>query len=247
MRKLAFLLATVLLVGCPRPTAGDDAGPVDAAHVEPPVDASVVDASGEPSDGGGDAEAGPLDGGAADAGALDAGPADAGFVCAMPDIEPPPALEDDAGPPACVLTNIEGATGRFDGTWEGMVFGAFPLVGPFELPARGEMTFEIYCGDDKLLVDGMLEGRAYQHPDAGPDEPGHPFSGRLYGEYDLESGLVTMVVNPATLNVGSFTGTFQVGMSGQRVNDSFEDGEWCGQTISPPGGNGEGTWRADLR
>lgn len=248
MRRLSLLFAAAFLVACPRSTPGEDAGPVDAATAEPPSDAGApVDASAPPPDGG---DAGD-DGGASDAGepepSLDAGLPDAGFTCPMPPIDPPPELPEDAGPPACVLQGIDGAIGRFDGTWEGDVFGEFAISGPFELPARGEMAFDIYCGDDKLLVDGTLEGRAYQHPDAGPEEPGHPFSGRLYGEYDLETGRVTMIVNPATLQVGIFVGTFQVAMSGQRVDDAFEDGEWCGQTISPPGGNGEGTWTAALR
>lgn len=236
LRIVVVLLLLPLWLGCPS---------------DPPADAGlpVVDAGAHSEDGGvapdASVDAGPDDAGHSDGGS-DAGPADAGFVCEMPPLEPPPEQDPDAGPPDCVLDDIDGATGHFEGTWEGVVFGSFPLTGPFELTASGEMSFDIVCGDDKLLVDGILEGRAYQHPDAGPDEPGHPFSGRLYGEYSLASGFVTMLVNPATLTVGPFTGTFQVAMSGQRANDAFEEGSWCGVTISPEGGAGEGSWRADL-
>ncbi len=236
------LLALPFFLACPTESPSVDSGtpPPDSGRAESadPEDAGALDAgSVDASDGAEDA--------GSDAGS-DVG-SDAGFVCVMPAIEPPPELAPDAGPPDCALDNVEGSTGHFEGTWEGVVFGAFPFTGAFELPARGEMDFEIYCGDDKLLVDGILEGRAYQHPDAGPDEPGHPFSGRLYGEYSLATGVVTMLVNPATLTVGPLTGTFQVAMDAHRVNDAFEDGAWCGVTISPEGGAGEGSWRADLR
>lgn len=239
MRALHLVLALPLFVACPAESPVVDAG-------TPPSDSGTPDSpdAGEAEP---EIDAGPLDAGSADAGSdsEDAG-SDAGFICVMPAIEPPPVLEGDAGPPDCVLDNVEGSTGHFEGSWDGLVFGQFPFTGAFELPARGEMAFDVYCGDDKLLVDGILEGRAYQHPDAGPDEPGHPFSGRLYGEYSLATGVVTMMVNPATLTVGPLTGTFQVAMDAHRANDAFEDGAWCGVTISPEGGSGEGSWRADL-
>lgn len=246
MRKLITLLSLVLLAGCPVSTPADDAGLVDAAGSEERRDASVPDAA-EHDAGDEEADAGLVDDGGTTDAAVDAGE-DAGEPdpepgCTLPPIDPPPS--SDAGR-SCALVDIEGAIGRFRGTWEGEVFGSFPLTGPFELPARGEMTFEIYCGDDKLLVDGALEGRAYEHPDAGPEEPGHPFSGRIYGEYDLQNGTITMIVKPATLTVGPLTGTFEVSMSGQRANDAFEGGEWCGYTTSPVGGFGGGSWRAIL-
>lgn len=244
--SLSLLTLLALSMGCPDNASPDDAGLTDAASSET-VDASVPSDAGREDDGGepepDDAGGAPEDAGRSDAG-QDAGAPDAGASCTMPPIEPPPPLDEEAGPPACALVDIEGAIGRFEGTWDGTVQGSFEISGPFELPARGEMSFEIYCGDNKLLVDGTLEGRAYQHPDAGPEEPGHPFSGRIFGEYDLETGAVVMVVSPATLTVGPFVGTFEVAMRGQRVDEAFEDGQWCGHTITPAGGTGEGSWRA---
>lgn len=245
MRTLIALLASAFLVACPSSAPSDDAGSTDAGSeghrdAGAPLDGGVLDAGDE--EDAGDDEAGapePDDAGAASDGGEDV---DGGFVCTLPPFQPPPSV--DAGAPDCSLVGIEGALGRFEGKWDGTVFGSFPLTGPFELPARGDMAFEIYCGADKLLVDGILDGRAYQHPDAGPEEPGHPFSGRLYGEYDLESGVITMVVKPATLTVGAFSGTFEVSMVGFRSGDEFEDGEWCGYTTVPAGGFGGGTWRA---
>lgn len=241
----ALRLSAVVLLTLPSLLACPSDPPVDAGVLIDAGPQAAVDAGLSTTDGGVDAGFAAEDAGDVDAG-FDGGPADAGFVCEMPDIPVPADAGADAGPPDCALDDTEGSTGYFEGTWEGVVFGSFPLTGPFELSSRGEMAFEIYCGDDKLLVDGLLEGRAYEHPDAGPEEPGHPFSGRLYGEYSLATGVVTMVVNPATLQVGPFTGTFQVAMNGYRENDAFEDGSWCGVTISPEGGAGDGTWRADL-
>lgn len=245
---LSALLFVPLLSACPAAPPGADADAGGAADAGPgdagAADAGAADAGagdgGAPDAGAGD-DAGPLD--EADAGDGDAGDGDAGEACAFPPLQPPP----DAGgeTPSCDLEDTRGA-GEYEGTWEGQVYGSFPLSGPFDLPASGEMEFVIYCGADKLLVDGELTGRAYQHPDAGPDQPGHPFSGRMFGELDPQSGSLLILVDPASLVVGPFTGTFKVAMSALRQDDNtFEEGAWCGVTVEPEGGAGEGTWRAE--
>jgi hypothetical protein len=232
-RLILIFVAALSLAACPDPTPPADAGGEGEGEGE--LDAGPSPDAGDEADGGVDADAG------VDAGA-DAG--DAGFVCSFPDFTAPPP---DAGRPDCTLENVEG-TGLFEGTWEGQVFGEIALAGPFDLPAAGEMSFEIYCGEDKLLVDGLLEGVAYEDPDNPPDggAGGFPFSGRMFGEFELATGLIRILVDPATLQVGPFNGTFRVSMGGQRVNDDFDEGTWCGETTNPVGGEGGGAWRAEI-
>lgn len=236
MRSLPLicpLLCLAPLLGCPTPST-PDAGPAEDAGPDPIAapDAGPVDAG---------TDAGFLDAGL-DAG-TDAG-TDAGPVCAFPPIPQPDGGGPDAGED-CTLQSTEG-TGHFEGTWDGRVWGELALAGAFDLPATGELAFDVYCGGDKLLVSGALEGEAMA-PDAGPNAPVFPFSGPLWGEFDLATGEVEMIVQPATLVIGPFSGTFRVSMGGVRANDSFEDGVWCGDSLNPTGAFGEGTWTAELR
>jgi hypothetical protein len=236
---LSFTLGLPLVAGCPDETttdAGDgdgdgDGAPADAGGDEGQADASIVDGDGGARDGG---AAAPLDGG------LDAGPVDAGFMCVFPDLDPPATA--DAGPEPCD-EDLQGFDGYFAGTWEGDISGALDLTGPFAFPASGEMTFEIVCSGEKLLVDGVLEGEAENPTDGGA---GFPFFGQLYGEFDPATATVQLVANPVTLNLGFYSGTFKVQMTGERVNNTFQGGNWCGVTLDPPGGQGEGTWTASL-
>jgi len=179
-----------------------------------------------------------MDAGTTDAGGanLDAGPmGDAGFVCQFPDIPAPP----DASVPPCELGSVE-AEGQYEGVWNGRVFGELTLTGPFDLNSGGDVSFEVVCGGDKLLIAGQLQGTA-SAPDGGPQ---YPFSGRLYGEFNEATGEVQMVVDPATLTVAFITGTFRVSLTGERQANGAWEGPWCGVSVSPPGGNGFGTWSA---
>jgi hypothetical protein len=233
---LLLALGLPLLSGCPNDTTTDaggsgdgdgdgDGAPADAGGDEGPADASFVDGDGGP------------DGGAED---LDAGLVDGGFMCTFPDLDPPAG--SDAGPEPCD-EDLQGFDGYFAGTWEGDISGDLALTGPFAFPASGEMTFEIVCSGTKLLVDGVLEGEAENPTDGGA---GFPFFGQLYGEFDPATAMVQLIANPVTLDISFYTGTFKVQMTGQRVNDSFQGGGWCGVTLDPPGGQGEGSWTASL-
>lgn len=235
--SLLLLIGLPLVGGCPDDTPVDaggdgDGAPTDAGGDEGQADASFVD---------GDGGHGSEDAGAADAGDdLDAGLVDGGFMCAFPDIDPP--ADSDAGPEPCD-EDLEGFDGYFAGTWEGDISGELALTGPFAFPASGEMTFEIVCSGEKLLVDGVLEGEAENPSDGGAD---FPFFGQLYGEFDPLTATVQLVADPVSLSLGFYTGTFKVQMVGQRVNDSFQGGDWCGVTLDPPGGQGTGNWTASL-
>lgn len=167
----------------------------------------------------------------------DAGqPGDAGFVCVFPDIPPP----SDGGMAACTLQNTE-AEGSYEGQWVGRVFGNIAIAGDFDFHTSGTVTFDVVCGGDKLVVDGMLEGVA-NAPDGGAG--GYPFSGRLYGLFDEQTGEVDMIVDPATLTVAFIMGTFKVAMTGGRQVNGAWEGPWCGVSTNPTGGNGQGSWTA---
>ena len=94
-----------------------------------------------------------------------------------------------------------------------------------------------------LLVDGQLEGEAANPTDGGAD---FPFNGRIFGEFNPLTAEIELIVDPATLTLGFYNGTFKVAMRGTRVNNSFQGGDWCGVTLDPPGGMGGGSWTATL-
>jgi hypothetical protein len=193
-------------------------------------------------DGGSGAQDAGLDAGL-DAGAiimdvgLDAGQmVDAGFICPIDDTEPPEPW-GDAGPPPCTIENPQGE-GFFQGTWEGHVWGAFSFSEPFDLLGNGTMEFSIICSGNKFNITGSITGLANDD---------YPFTGQLSGEFFPLSGEIQIIINPATLDLGIAQGQFIANMTGQRQNDLFPDGTWCGISVIPEGSFGEGTWNAVLQ
>ena len=125
--------------------------------------------------------------------------------------------------------------GLWSGYWAGSIYGEFPIVGEFDLPASGELSFEIYCEEGKLFIGGEMEGLA---------EGLYPFSGDIVGEYNPESHEIEMDLVNAAVYVEGLRVEFEVELLGDVEELSVTDGIWYGSSLIPPGASGDGTWDA---
>ena len=233
-----FVLLSTCSIGCPMDTDGNSnlqSGEADGGSPS----TEGTDAGSQQDEHHEDADAGEtpalIDGGSQHS--LDSGsPLDGGSICPVDGLE---MAEDwgDAGPPPCLIPNPDGE-GAFKGTWEGNVMGDFEITDPFDLPANGTMEFNVICSGSKYSISGQITGLA---------NDSFPFQGDLSGEFFPETGFVQMVLNPAVLDLGIAQGYFVASMTGQRQNNVFPDGEWCGVSTVPEGASGGGTWTAILQ
>jgi len=190
---------------------------------EPPNDADPIQDSGAARDAaltdhglrdsGAEDQTQTTDAAAAVDGAADAADVgDAGFVCEFPEIDP---IGGGDGGAECPV-ELADATGVFEGTWLGNIFGDSFLTGPFNMTTSGDLRFEILCLGDKLWVEGEMTGMA---------QGGFPFWGTLRGEYDVTNQQLVAVVSPGNLCMAAATdaGVADVGEDAGAEDAGFED------------------------
>lgn len=134
----------------------------------------------------------------------------------------------DAGFDQCPTLGI---TPKWEGMFEGIV--TFDLDDPgSDTPSQGfflvqgDLSFEIKCLDQKLLVSGLLDGEATAAGEAGT----HPFAANLFGDFNY----IDRTIDAQLLN-----GEVRLFKS---ISVWFE-GDFDGAVL--PNGTFEGTWDAD--
>lgn len=189
-----------------------------------------------------------------DAGSTSSGETDSG-ISATPDVSdaiesPEPEVITDVGghdattsasdtrnPDAECLVEHP-AIGFWDGTFEGTVWGNHALTGPFNLPVAGTVSFEIFCEETKLLIEGEMDGQA---------QGLYPFRGDLEGEFDPDTNEIDMDLYNASVTIEGFNVEFIADVTGLLVGEVFQNGVWSGHSTFPTGAFGQGTWTASAR
>lgn len=190
------------------------------------------DARDVAAEGPGDAPAGPDSGDASDAGApssdtiyqpFDVGP---DWTPAGPDIE----LNAPDTFTGCGELGIASAwSGGFDGEilfWDveappGLE-GQVPESGTLEV--YGDLSFEIRCLEQKLIVSGTLSGFGEAVGEAGS----HPFTAEITGEYDPRTDAVTTTIDGSVRLFYIFEIYFEGDLNGALSGPERFDGDWAG-------------------
>ena len=148
-----------------------------------------------------------------------------------------------------------GIEDHWSGTFEGVINFEIdpPIAGLLEegaLIVSGDLSFEIKCLDQKLVVAGEMNGLGEAEGEVGK----HPYTSKLAGYYDpvegrieadLVEGVVTVLYSVLSVEV-YYAGTLEGVLSS---SGNFE-GTWTGSETGNELGagvvaEGDGTWQAD--
>jgi hypothetical protein len=167
------------------------------------------------------------------------------LIIADPDVQD---LTPDTGFDGCPTLGI---TPKWAGSFEGIV--TFDLDDPgSDTPSQGfflvsgDLSFEISCLDQKLLVSGLLDGEAEAAGEVGT----HPFAANLFGDFNyIDRTIDAQLLNGEVRLFKSISVYFAGDFKGAVLQDGTFEGTWdadhTGNDLNVDGdAHGEGPWTA---